>query len=439
MYERQFIEFDEEWLSIAALEKEANREAAEERSGGKLRKRGEDRARSYAAAANRDTTTETGRPALTAGEKRKTAPTSPDGARPAPAAPIQGAASNQQLVSTQPPQYIQQPPSEQGEWVLVRGLHWLRNRGSEGLRLWDRLGDEEIASIFSTGRNREVGDITRLQLLLLQAQPPRDRSRWSPLQTAVSSFVAEQTHNTTHPVAQLSRRSPGVLLGANGVYNHVDYTVQLFFDALVRMHDTLRGTYPEHYASLFQRIHAVLGRPGRYREMVRRLDRAAEDPEPTATLLESSNIFHATSFTHPADITELDAVRYMWEVLRIPHTVVSRALEPYAQRFERHNIAMDIMHRLFIQDRALPEQQQSLQWISRNHASRAFRAQSVLSFGIRSVVLFASGPIVGWAEPTESMEPTTGEVDVSMAWLPNSIRTRFEEEYWSRIQQRERQ
>ncbi|KAG8775965.1 hypothetical protein FRC12_001169 [Ceratobasidium sp. 428] len=438
IYESQLTEFDDDWFAAAEIEKEAQQEADEEKSGGKSRKKGKGRAPTYAAAANPNYSSSASQPPPATGEKRKEAPTSPDGARPAPAAPIQRtAASNHRPAPNQAQRYAQQPPNEPGNWTLVQGRHWLDDDGSEGYGAWVRTPERDIASIFSQSRNRELGEITRMQRLLLQARPPNDRNFRSKLQNSISKYVAALGNNTTHPAVRPASQSPGVLVGSNYVYNHVDYTVQLFFNSLQHMHDALRDGFARHYTAVFRHIHTILARPGRYENLVQQMYPDAPDAGPIETQLIVENVFNARAFAEPTDISELDAARYMWEPLRIPRAVAMRSLEPYARRLARHNIAMSLMRGYILRDRTLPEDQRTLRGVSEGYASQQFRASSSLEFTIRSVSLFSSGPIVLWAEPTESMLSTMDNVDVSLEWLPDSIRTEFEDEYRGRVNQQE--
>ncbi|KAG8790892.1 hypothetical protein FRC12_010770 [Ceratobasidium sp. 428] len=438
VFESQGIEFDEDWFEMARIEEEAEQEAREERSGGKTRKKGKGRADTYAAAAATSNPASRNQPPPTTGEKRKTAPTSPDGVRPTPAAPARNAATSSYRPSPgQIPPYTRQPPPEPGNWTLVHGRHWFDDDGSEGFRLWVSLTEREITSIFSTSQNREVGPITRQQLLLVQARAPSDRNYRSKLQALVSRYVADLGNNTTHPVVRPASRSPGVLMGQNGVYNHVDYGMQLFFHALQRMHDSFNDGYTRHYAALNRAMRSVLARPGEYDRLVLQLYPDSPDASPTETRLQPEYAFNVGMFAEPSDITKLDAVRYMWETLRIPRSVANSTLELFARRLARHNIAMDVLRGMILRDRNLPEDQRSLQGITEGQAMQAFRARSGLAFTVRSVSVYASTPIVFWPVPSDWMMTTTDQVDVSMDWLPESIRTEFETEYRSRVAQQE--
>ncbi|KAG8685857.1 hypothetical protein FRC09_014497 [Ceratobasidium sp. 395] len=356
VFKSQCTHFIEDWFKMARIEEEANQEAKEEQSGGKTRKKGKGRA------------------------------------------------------DTQAPPYAQQAPPEPGNWTLVHGRHWFDDDGSEGFRLWITLTEREITLIFSTSQHQEVGPITRQQQLLLQARAPSDRNYRSKLQAMVSQYVADLGNNTTHPVVRLASRSPGVLMGQNHVYNHVDYGVQLFFHALQRMHNSLNDGYTCHYAALNRAMHTVLARPGKYNRL----------PE---------YAFNAGAFAEPSEITKLDAVQYMWDTLRNPRSIANTTLEPFARRLARHNIAMDVLRGMIQRDRGLPEAQQSLHGVTEGQAMQAFRARLGLAFTIRSVSVYWSTPIVLWPVPNDWMVSMINQVNVSMDWLPESIRTAFEDEY----------
>ncbi|KAF8596507.1 hypothetical protein BDV93DRAFT_563207, partial [Ceratobasidium sp. AG-I] len=174
LYDQQWDDYDEDHEDQLDLEDELWREERDAKRG----KRGKGKAKTKASMGPR-TAAPPGAEGPVTGDKRKAAPSSPTGVRPSPSAPPRftqprRAPAHSALLRPPPTR-----PATPGEWMLVRNTHWLRDDGSPEVRAWIDLSDGEILSLFSPGRQRETGEATRLQRLLMAAPMPSDRNNRS--------------------------------------------------------------------------------------------------------------------------------------------------------------------------------------------------------------------------------------------------------------------
>ncbi|KAF8594509.1 hypothetical protein BDV93DRAFT_515731 [Ceratobasidium sp. AG-I] len=203
------------------------------------------------------------------GDKRKVAPSSPTGVRPSPSALPRFTQSSQPLahlalLRPPPPR-----PATPGKWMLVRNTHWLRDDGLPEVRAWMDLLDGEILSLFSPRQQREMGEATQLQRLLMAAPMPSDRNNWSFAQNQIQQAVLAWSTSTNHLATWGENRLGSVLMGANQVFNPVDLTAQMFFNQLQRI-----NTAREHAQGQGTRLVPALTRP--YAQCLARLGAAMD-------------------------------------------------------------------------------------------------------------------------------------------------------------------
>lgn len=413
LFELDNTPMDDEWFAEAEFEKETEAEEAAERA--------ERTGKGRAVAGQKAPMAHTKTPGP---GKRKAAPTSPDGVRPAPAGP-------QTSYRPRGP-----PPRPEGneEWLLVRNTHWLRRDNSAEVQAWINTPDTEILSIFSNSRRTELGAITRLQRLIMSAPMPPERVNRSYVQNAVNRAVLDWGNQSNHPATRDAGRSGGVLQGANLAYNPVDMTAQLFFNQLSRINSP-RGRSDRHGVAVTRIARGIFARRNRYDILVEELDPDATDPPPTATRLDQSSSFDFSSFQSPEQISERDVAAYLWRTLRVPRSIASTVFVPYARRLARVSIATELLRTRLAEDAALPAEERRWNGVTERMAAQSFRPRSALSFPVRTVSLFSSGPIVHWLLPVGEFAASTEEVDANLEWLPEAVREEFRAEYMERTSQ----
>lgn len=432
-YNAQFEQYDDEREEQLDEEDEVWRAERDAKRARKAQGKGKGKLRSTApsgAAADGPP----GPPTPATGDKRKTAPTSPDGARPNPSAQPRAAPPHR---AGQPSQLRPAPPRPtEGNWILIRGSHWLRDEESPEVQAWQNTSDLDIASLFSPARRRETGETTRQQRLIMSAPMPPDRFNRSFLQNSVNRAVLEWGEQSNHPVSRGESRSGGVLIGPNLVFNPVDLNAQFFFNQLQRLNSS-RGSRSRLPGALVRVIRNMFTRPGRYEQLVASLDPGATDHGPTATRLDSSSAVDFSVFREPEDMTEEVAAEYLWQTLRVPRSVAQEVLQPYARRLARVGAAMGVWRARVTEDRARPPAERQWQVVTEREASQLFRPRSMVEFSITDVRLFASPPIVFWAMPVGPLEATVDELDANLGWIPESLREAFAADYRARVAQLE--
>ncbi|KAF8593043.1 hypothetical protein BDV93DRAFT_566991 [Ceratobasidium sp. AG-I] len=331
------------------------------------------------------------------------------------------------------------------EWT---GRFMVHTHDPIGANTWRVLSAQGAIALF-TGPNatRVDPDHNRLQQTLVHHARMIPRDRLSAAQQQVLDLARNMENMGNHPIMRTEQVPTGVRIGENASISVVDMSVHRFLLAV-------RPTGARELAPIINRVNHVLGeifsRLQTYRRIVENIaPRVSEDIYSDPLNVTSVTDTTRVSAVHFPDVLAVDYMsigRWLWEVLRVPRSVVHHVLEPYFRHGQRHTLANRALARL---NDAVGIADSDLEWIQHTTAlvgsagQSSFLVHAPARFPVRDLnrIVWGNPEMTRWRWmlPTPSVPsavPATAveilqsdvsylDVDVRIDWVPESIRAVF--------------